>query len=122
MAQNADTMDLTVVPTAHLRIALSEAILTGDEVNSAGIAAELARRREHPLSPITVSNSNSANQSRAVSLENNNNNNGNNTSSSNIPSKNVLSNNNNNGVVVGSLWGRQQQQTQQNNFGGPMWG
>lgn len=57
VAQFGDNIDLSTVPVDQLRIALTEAINTGEECIAANIAAELARRREAP----TSSNNNSYN-------------------------------------------------------------
>jgi hypothetical protein len=64
LAQYGDNIDLSTVPADQLRIALSEAINTGDEGNAANIAAELARRRE---APGAVANNQQQNSSSALS-------------------------------------------------------
>lgn len=51
VAQFGPTMDLSGVPVDQLRIALAEAIRSGDDGVAANVAAQLARRRESAHAP-----------------------------------------------------------------------
>ena len=121
VAQYAETMDLSQIPTEQIRIALNETFNTGDEVGAANLAAELARRRE-PASQRQSGDSN-------INNNNNNNSNSNSARNSRLTSRagsveqqqqnGRRSNRNDENVVVGSLWGHNQHQNSSSNHG---WG